>query len=74
MMSDRAQACFAKFQENVARAARIEEKLPDDKAWSCVVRFYAALHLVNAYMIDKAALLWRGAVGGGVASHAWTVT
>jgi hypothetical protein len=53
MMSDRAQACFAKFQENVARAARIEEKLPEDKAWSCVVRFYAALHLVNAYMIDK---------------------
>ena len=52
-MSARAQACFEKFQENVARAARIEEKLPEDKAWSCVVRFYAALHLINAYMIDK---------------------
>jgi hypothetical protein len=53
MMSERAQASFAKFQENVARAARIEEKLPDDEAWSCVVRFYAAVHLINAYLIDK---------------------
>jgi hypothetical protein len=53
MMSNRAQACFEKFEENVARAARIEEKLPEDKAWSCVVRFYAAVHLMNAYLIDK---------------------
>ena len=45
MMSDRAKACYAKFKENVALAARIEEELPDDKAWSCVVRFYAAVHL-----------------------------
>ena len=53
MMSDRAQACFAKFQGNVELAARIEEKLPDDQAWSCVVRFYAAVHLMNTYLIDK---------------------
>jgi hypothetical protein len=53
MMSDHAKACYAKFKENIALAARIELKLPDDKAWSCVVRFYAALHLMNAYLIDK---------------------
>jgi hypothetical protein len=53
MMSARAQACFGNFEENVARAARIDEKLPEDKAWSCVVRFYAAVHLMNAYLIDK---------------------
>lgn len=49
MISDRAQACYDKFQENIALALRIEEQLPADKAWSCVVRFYAAVQLVNAY-------------------------
>ena len=53
MMSERARACYERFRENVALAARIEQKLPDDKAWSCVVRFYAAVHLINAYLIDK---------------------
>jgi hypothetical protein len=53
MMSVRAKACYEKFKENVALAARIESQLPNDKAWSCVVRFYAALHLLNAYLIDK---------------------
>ena len=53
MMSDRAQACYEKFKQNAALATRIEEKLPDDKAWSCVVRFYAAVHLMNTYLIDK---------------------
>ena len=53
MMSYRAKACYEKFKENAALATRIEEKLPDDKAWSCVVRFYAAVHLVNTYLIDK---------------------
>jgi hypothetical protein len=53
MMSDRAKACYERFKENVALAARIDSQLPTDKAWSCVVRFYAALHLINAYLIDK---------------------
>jgi hypothetical protein len=53
MISDRAKACHEKFKENAALATRIEEKLPDDKAWSCVIRFYAAVHLMNAYLIDK---------------------
>jgi hypothetical protein len=49
MMSERARACHEKFRDNVALAAGIEQKLPDDKAWSCVVRFYAAVHLISAY-------------------------
>jgi len=53
MMSYRAKACYEKFKENAALATRIEAQLPDDKAWSCVVRFYAAVHLVNTYLIDK---------------------
>ena len=53
MMSAHAQACYAKFQKNVALAQRLEDRLSDDRDWSCVVRFYAALHLMNAYLIDK---------------------
>src|SRR5437867_3038201 len=53
MMSERATACYTKFKENAALAARLESRMPDDKAWSCVVRFYAAVHLMNAYLIDK---------------------
>ena len=53
MMSERAQACFAKYRENLTLAQRMEEQLPDNKGWNCVVRFYAAVHLVNAYIIDK---------------------
>jgi hypothetical protein len=53
MMSDRAKACYEKFKENMALAERIDLTLPGDRAWSCVVRFYAAVHLLNAYLIDK---------------------
>lgn len=31
----------------------MERQLPDDLGWTCVLRFYAALHLINAYLIDK---------------------
>jgi len=53
MTTDQSKDCFQKYQYHVGLAERIEERLPDDKAWSCVVRFYAALHLVTAYLIDK---------------------
>src|SRR5579883_2580186 len=56
MLSAAAQACYEKFRYNVALATRLEEKLPDDRAWSCVIRFYAALHLINAYLIEKSQL------------------
>lgn len=53
MMSDEATECFAKCQANAEFARRLEKQFPDDMAWSCVVRFYAALQLINAYLIDK---------------------
>src|SRR5262245_57387844 len=52
-MSPRAEACYAKFADNLSLAERLEQTLPDQKQWSCVVLFYATLHLLNAYLIDK---------------------
>jgi hypothetical protein len=31
----------------------MEQQLPEHHGWSCVVRFYAAVHLMTAYLIDK---------------------
>jgi len=53
MMSDSAQKHYARYLENVALAAAMEETVPNDHGWNCVIRFYAALHLVNAYLVDK---------------------
>ena len=56
MMSDKAQRCFDQYTENLALAAELEEILDDDRGWACVVRFYAALHLTNAYLIGKSSV------------------
>jgi hypothetical protein len=53
MMGDLAKKCYAKFAASSALAQKIEEHFSEDIAWSCVIRFYAALHLMNAYLIDK---------------------
>lgn len=53
MMGGPAKKCYEKFQANNALAQKVEEQLPDQVARSCVVRFYATLHLMNAYRIDK---------------------
>jgi len=53
MMSEEAKACYEKYKQNVELTGKIERQLPDNLAWSCVIRFYAALHLINAYLIDK---------------------
>jgi hypothetical protein len=52
-MTDHAQECFDKYLTNAKFAQSLEAQFANDLAWSCVVRFYAALHLVNAYLIDK---------------------
>jgi hypothetical protein len=52
-MSDDARDCFRKYLANAAFAQKLEDQFPEEAAWSCVVRFYAALHLINAYLIDK---------------------
>ena len=56
MMSDQAAACYEKYKQNMALAVKMERQFPDYLGWSCVVRFYAALHLINAYLIDKSSL------------------
>jgi hypothetical protein len=53
MMSEEAGKYFDRYIENVALADEMEVLLPRARGWACVVRFYAALHLVNAYLIDK---------------------
>src|SRR3954466_5685135 len=52
MMSEKAQRCYDQYFENLALAVELEEQL-DNPGWSCVVRFYAVLHMMNAYLIDK---------------------
>jgi len=54
MMSDLAKKHYARYLENISLAEEIEKHLPARRAWSCVARFYAALHLMNAFLIDKA--------------------
>jgi hypothetical protein len=56
MMSAKSQRHYDRYKDNLALAVELEEKLDDVRGWSCVVRFYAALHLVNAYLIDKPSL------------------
>jgi hypothetical protein len=52
-MSEKAQKHFERYTYNLAVAAEIENLLPRAGDWICVLRFYAALHLINAYLIDK---------------------
>lgn len=53
MMSDQAKKYLERYSYNLALAAEIETVLPRARNWACVVRFYAALHLLNAYLTDK---------------------
>jgi hypothetical protein len=53
MMSEEAKNHYARYAENLALAVEIEKLLPRARGWVCVMRFYAALHLINAYLVDK---------------------
>jgi len=48
MMSDAATRYYERFKATVALAADLEVQFPNHRGWNCVVRFYAALHLMNA--------------------------
>jgi len=52
-MNKRAQEHYARYQHNVELAQRILHSLPEDSDWTCVVLFYAALHLMTAYLAAK---------------------
>jgi hypothetical protein len=53
MMSEEARSHYARYAENLTLAVEIEKLLPRARAWACVIRFYAALHLINAFLVDK---------------------
>jgi hypothetical protein len=53
MMSDQANKHHTLYLANVALAESMDELLPNPRGWTRVVRFYAAVHLINAYLIDK---------------------
>jgi hypothetical protein len=52
-MSEQAKSHYDRFRHNFSLVGRVETSLPDDRGWSCVVMFYAALHLMSAYLILK---------------------
>jgi hypothetical protein len=53
MMSATAAQDYERFKAAVALATEMEEQFPNHRGWTCVVRFYAALHLMNAFLVDK---------------------
>lgn len=53
MMSDQAACCYRKYLRNTVLAQTLEEQMQDDDGWSIVIRFYAALQLMNAYLLEK---------------------
>src|SRR5713101_7725754 len=52
-MNERAQARYERYKHNVELAQRIHQSLPEDADWSCVIMFYAALHLMTSYLAAK---------------------
>jgi len=53
-MKDEVLAHEAMARRNANRAAAYEQAFPNDPAWAVVLRFYAALHLTQAYLLTKA--------------------
>lgn len=56
MMSDDAAKYYELYKTNHALAGAMESQFPNHRGWCCVIRFYAALHLMNAYLVDKRSL------------------
>jgi hypothetical protein len=52
-MTELAQFHYDRYHHNIALAGRLEAALPGDNNWACVIRFYAAVHLVSAYLAVK---------------------
>ena len=53
MMSDFAKVCYRKYEQHSALANLLESQTFIDDGWSIVIRFYAALQLLNAYLLEK---------------------
>jgi len=52
-MSDDPRLHYERFQRNAALAARLEQTFPEEIDWCCVLMFYGALHLLDAYLTTK---------------------
>lgn len=52
-MNERSRLHYSRYLANVALAQRMEAALPDALDWSCVILFYAALHVLGAYLTTK---------------------
>lgn len=44
---------YDRYVHNAALGMRIEQTIGSDSDWACVAYFYAALHLMNAYLTNK---------------------
>ena len=53
MMSEKSASYYARYLRNVALAEKMDNEFPDHEGWTSVIRFYAAVHLMNAYLVDK---------------------
>lgn len=52
-MNQAARAHYERYLHFSKPAKRIEAALPDDCDWACVAMFYAAVHLMTAYLVTK---------------------
>jgi hypothetical protein len=52
-MTELAECCYRRYQQHVALADWLEANSPASEGWIVVVRFYATLQLMNAYLVDK---------------------
>jgi hypothetical protein len=52
-MNERALEFYRRYVHNLGLAQRAESALPNDKDWVSVFLFYAAVHLMNAYLLTK---------------------
>lgn len=53
MMSDLAELCYRKFKQHEALATLLETQAIAEDGWGIVIRFYAGLQLINAYLLGK---------------------
>jgi hypothetical protein len=52
-MNEAARAHYERYLHFFALTKRIETTLPNDRDWACVAMFYAAVHLMSAYLVTK---------------------
>jgi hypothetical protein len=52
-MNDQTGMHYRRFQYNAALASRMEQALPQHLDWCAVAAFYAAMHVLDAYLSTK---------------------